>query len=228
MSCARCASRAVSPSMPKARCWWSSAIRTCCARPASKKACRASCAARVRAGSPPNTACCRAPRIRARAREAAKGKQSGRTQEIQRLIGRSLRAVVDLKALGERTITLDCDVLQADGGTRTASITGGYVALADACDKLARRGAIRSNAHARPGRRGLGRHLRRRAGARSRLRRRLAGRDRHERRHEQRRRLHRGAGHGRGPRVPASRARCAAESRAAGIGELFDPADVRR
>src|SRR5512137_1850524 len=64
-------------------------------------------------------------------REAAKGKQSGRTQEIQRLIGRSLRAVTDLKALGERTITIDCDVLQADGGTRTASITGGYVALAD-------------------------------------------------------------------------------------------------
>src|SRR5919204_3079184 len=63
------------------------------------------------------------------AREAARGKQSGRTQEIQRLIGRSLRAVIDLKALGERTITIDCDVLQADGGTRTASITGGYVAL---------------------------------------------------------------------------------------------------
>ena len=73
------------------------------------------------------------------AREAAKGKQSGRTQEIQRLIGRSLRAVIDLKALGERTITLDCDVLQADGGTRTASITGGYVALADACERLIKR-----------------------------------------------------------------------------------------
>jgi len=65
-------------------------------------------------------------------REAARGKQDGRTVEIQRLIGRSLRAAVDLKALGERTITIDCDVLQADGGTRTASITGGYVALADA------------------------------------------------------------------------------------------------
>jgi ribonuclease PH len=70
------------------------------------------------------------------AREAAKGKQSGRTQEIQRLIGRSLRAVINLAALGERTITLDCDVLQADGGTRTAAITGSYVALADACDVL--------------------------------------------------------------------------------------------
>jgi ribonuclease PH len=70
------------------------------------------------------------------AREAAKGKQSGRTQEIQRLIGRSLRAALNLSALGERTVTLDCDVLQADGGTRTASITGAYVALADACAKL--------------------------------------------------------------------------------------------
>jgi ribonuclease PH len=76
------------------------------------------------------------------AREAARGKQSGRTQEIQRLIGRSLRAVADLRALGERTITLDCDVLQADGGTRTASITGGYVALAQACEQLVRRRLI--------------------------------------------------------------------------------------
>ncbi len=75
-------------------------------------------------------------------REAAKGKQSGRTQEIQRLIGRSLRAVVDLRALGERTITIDCDVLQADGGTRTAAITGGFVALAEACEKLVQRRAI--------------------------------------------------------------------------------------
>jgi ribonuclease PH len=76
------------------------------------------------------------------AREAARGKQSGRTQEIQRLIGRSLRAVVDLKALGERTVTLDCDVLQADGGTRTAAITASYVALAQACAALQRRGAL--------------------------------------------------------------------------------------
>jgi len=79
------------------------------------------------------------------AREAARGKQSGRTLEIQRLIGRSLRAVVDLRALGERTVTLDCDVLQADGGTRTASITGAYVALADAMDALVRRRAIGSS-----------------------------------------------------------------------------------
>ena len=76
------------------------------------------------------------------AREAAKGKQSGRTQEIQRLIGRSLRAVLDLKALGERTVTIDCDVLQADGGTRTAAITGGYVALVDACERLLERRAL--------------------------------------------------------------------------------------
>ena len=69
-------------------------------------------------------------------REAARGKQGGRTHEIQRLIGRSLRAVVDLQALGERTVTLDCDVLQADGGTRTAAITGSYVALVDAVRSL--------------------------------------------------------------------------------------------
>jgi ribonuclease PH len=75
-------------------------------------------------------------------REAARGKQGGRTLEIQRLIGRSLRAVVDLRALGERTVTLDCDVLQADGGTRTASITGAYVALADAMAALVRRRAV--------------------------------------------------------------------------------------
>src|SRR5579883_2926979 len=78
-------------------------------------------------------------------REAARGKQSGRTQEIQRLIGRSLRAVVDLKALGPRTITIDCDVIQADGGTRTASITGGYVALAQACDALVKRRLINAS-----------------------------------------------------------------------------------
>lgn len=76
------------------------------------------------------------------AREAAKGKQSGRTQEIQRLIGRSLRAVTDLKALGERQITLDCDVLQADGGTRCASITGAWLALHDACAKLVEQGKL--------------------------------------------------------------------------------------
>ena len=78
-------------------------------------------------------------------REAAKGKQSGRTQEIQRLIGRSLRAVVDMSALGERTITLDCDVLQADGGTRTAAITGSYIALVDACEALQKRSVLKTS-----------------------------------------------------------------------------------
>ncbi len=78
-------------------------------------------------------------------REAAAGKQSGRTQEIQRLIGRSLRAAIDLEALGERTITIDCDVLQADGGTRTASITGAYVSLCDAVDQLIKERKIKRN-----------------------------------------------------------------------------------
>ncbi len=76
-------------------------------------------------------------------REAAVGKQSGRTQEIQRLIGRSLRAVVDLKALGERQIVVDCDVVQADGGTRTAAVTGAWVALRQACSYLLAEGVIR-------------------------------------------------------------------------------------
>ncbi len=78
-------------------------------------------------------------------REAAKGKQSGRTQEIQRLIGRSLRAVVDLRKLGERTIQIDCDVIQADGGTRTASITGAFVALYDAVRDLLGKGLIKES-----------------------------------------------------------------------------------
>ena len=78
-------------------------------------------------------------------REAAKGKQSGRTQEIQRLIGRSLRAVTDMKKLGERQITLDCDVIQADGGTRTASISGAWVALRIAIDKLMAQGLIKED-----------------------------------------------------------------------------------
>ena len=78
-------------------------------------------------------------------REAARGRQGGRTMEIQRLIGRSLRAVVDMRKLGERTITIDCDVIQADGGTRTASITGGFVALAQAVQKLLSDGLIKQN-----------------------------------------------------------------------------------
>ena len=78
-------------------------------------------------------------------REAARGRQAGRTMEIQRLIGRSLRAVVDMQELGERTVTVDCDVIQADGGTRTASITGGYVALAEAVHKLMADGVLKKN-----------------------------------------------------------------------------------
>jgi ribonuclease PH len=78
-------------------------------------------------------------------REAAGGKQGGRTMEIQRLIARSLRAVVDLEALGERIITVDCDVIQADGGTRTASITGGYVAMADAVNSMIRNGILKKS-----------------------------------------------------------------------------------
>jgi ribonuclease PH len=78
-------------------------------------------------------------------REAAKGKQSGRTQEIQRLIGRSIRAVVDMQKLGERTIQIDCDVIQADGGTRTASITGAFVAVHDAISLLVKNGALPEN-----------------------------------------------------------------------------------
>lgn len=79
------------------------------------------------------------------AREAARGKQGGRTMEIQRLIGRSLRAVTDLSALGERSVTLDCDVIQADGGTRTAAISGAYVALAIATERLVRKGKLKKN-----------------------------------------------------------------------------------
>lgn len=78
-------------------------------------------------------------------REAAKGKQSGRTQEIQRLIGRSLRAAVDMSALGENTVNIDCDVIQADGGTRTTAISGAYIALADALDKAKRDGIIKAS-----------------------------------------------------------------------------------
>ena len=103
------------------------------------------------------------------AREAAQGKQGGRTLEIQRLIGRSLRSVTELRGLGERTITLDCDVLQADGGTRCAGITGACVALAMALAKLTRDGKIPALAAARDGRRGFGRHLRGAGGAGPRL-----------------------------------------------------------
>ncbi len=98
-------------------------------------------------------------------REAAKGKQSGRTMEIQRLIGRALRSVMDLTKLGERTIQIDCDVIQADGGTRTASITGAFVALHDAVEKLLRQQLIQTTPILTSCRRHLGWHLRGRARA---------------------------------------------------------------
>ena len=145
-------------------------------------------------------------------REAARGKQSGRTQEIQRLIGRSLRAVVDLSALGQRTIHIDCDVLQADGGTRTAAITGAFVALARRGSLAAAEEARRAQPDSRPRRRGLGRHVRRHAAARPRLQRGLGVRLRHERRDDRRGRLRRSAGHrgGRRPSRAPSSTRCSA------------------
>ena len=117
-------------------------------------------------------------------RESVKGRIGGRTHEISRLVGRSLRAAIDHKALGENTIVLDCDVLQADGGTRTAAITGAYVALVDAVGLPPSRGSPRGRAAQRLGRRGVGRHRRRRADARPLLRGGRARRDRHERRHD--------------------------------------------
>ena len=115
----------------------------CCALQALTKTCRVGCGAPARAGSPPNTRCCRA--LPDNDGEAAKGKQSGRTIEIQRLIGRSLRAACDMEALGERQVIVDCDVLQADGGTRTASICGGFIALHDALERVVQRGGIAKN-----------------------------------------------------------------------------------
>ena len=103
-------------------------------------------------------------------REAARGRQSGRTQEIQRLIGRSLRAVTDLEAMAEVQITLDCDVLQADGGTRTASICGAYVALHDACTRLLAAGGAAGSSGTGSLRGRVGRDRRRPAHARSGLR----------------------------------------------------------
>ena len=138
-------------------------------------------------------------------REATAGKQSGRTQEIQRLIGRSLRAGVDRVALGERQITVDCDVLQADGGTRCAAITGGWVALRLAVNKLlkARRHQVRPADRACGG--GQLRHLWRRAGARPRLCRGQRRRDGRQLRDDRRSRPDRGAGQRRGRDLHAAR-----------------------
>ncbi|MGY4245441.1 ribonuclease PH [Bradyrhizobium sp. USDA 4523] len=128
-------------------------------------------------------------------REASAGKQGGRTVEIQRLIGRSLRAAVDLEALGERQITVDCDVIQADGGTRTASITGAWVALADCINWMKTRNMLKTNV-LRDNVAAISlRHLPGHAGARSRLCRGFRSRHRRQFRHDRRRPDHRGAGH---------------------------------
>ena len=141
-------------------------------------------------------------------REASRGKQQGRTVEIQRLIGRAVRAVVDFSALGERTIWLDCDVLQADGGTRCAAICGAYVAARRALDRFGLSKRVR-----RLGRRRLGRRRRRRAAARPRLLGGLERRHGHERRHDRRRPADRGAGDRRARPVHARDARRVARPR---------------
>ena len=92
-------------------------------------------------------------------REASLGRQGGRTLEIQRLISRSLRAAIDTEALGEHTVAIDCDVIQADGGTRTASITGGYVALCDAVSAMLKKNQIKKESHLRLGGSGIGWHI---------------------------------------------------------------------
>ncbi len=143
-------------------------------------------------------------------REAARGKQGGRTMEIQRLIGRSLRAVVDMKSLGERTVTIDCDVIQADGGTRTASITGGFVALATAVQKLVADGTLKKNpltgavASVSVGIY-QGTPLPGYADTRSRLPGRFQRGDRYECGDDRQRSVHRSPGNGRGPPVQPGR-----------------------
>ena len=128
-------------------------------------------------------------------REASAGKQSGRTVEIQRLIGRSLRSVVDLKALGERQITIDCDVIQADGGTRTASITGAWIALYDCLAWMKTRDMVQMEVLARSYRGDFLRRARRRGGARSRLRRGFASRHRRQFRPHRHRQYRGNTGH---------------------------------
>ncbi len=138
-------------------------------------------------------------------REAAAGKQGGRTVEIQRLIGRSLRAAVDLEALGERQITVDCDVIQADGGTRTASITGAWVALADCIAWMKNRNMLKANV-LRDNVAAISCGIYQgHAGTGSRLCRGFRGRNRRQFRHDRRRPHHRGAGHRRKDAVLAGR-----------------------
>src|SRR3954447_696838 len=152
-------------------------------------------------------------------REASAGKQKGRTVEIQRLIGRALRAVLDFEALGERTLWVDCDVLQADGGTRCASISGAWVAAARALGQAGPSRALPGAVAALPrgvGRGRLARDRRRRAAARSRLRRGLGRGGRPERGHDRRRAPRRGAGDRRARAVRPRPARRAARPRRAG------------
>ncbi len=134
-------------------------------------------------------------------RESVKGRIGGRTHEISRLVGRSLRACVDYKALGENTIVIDCDVLQADGGTRTAAVTGGYLALADAIELAAQARQAQGQPAGHLGRRGLRRDRQRRAPAGPLLRGGLGGRDRHERGLHRYRGLRGDPGHRRGRAV---------------------------
>ena len=136
-------------------------------------------------------------------RESVKGRVGGRTQEISRMVGRSLRACIDLAALGENTIAIDCDVLQADGGTRTAAITGGYVALADAVTCCGGGSAAPSAAAVVLHRRGERRRGRRPGAPGSALRGGLPGRGGHERRRHRHRHAGRGAGHRGGRDLPA-------------------------
>ena len=145
-------------------------------------------------------------------RDVSKGRPDGRTVEIQRLIGRSLRGVVDFEALGERTVWIDCDVLEADGGTRCAAITGGYVALELALRAAGRRGQAGDAAADAVGRRGLVRDGRRPRAARPRLPRGLHRRGRRERRDDRRRRAGRGPGHRRAHAALARLARRAARA----------------
>ena len=159
-------------------------------------------------------------------REASAGKQSGRTQEIQRLIGRSLRAIVDRAALGERQISVDCDVLQADGGTRTAAITGAWVALSDCVTYMMSAG----HDHRQPADRSRGRHLlrhrRRHPGSRPRLSGGLHGPHRRQFRHDRLGRYRRGAGHRRGRAVLARRADGAARPRPGRYRPAGGPAEA--
>ena len=167
MNCGRCLSSAASRNMPRVRFWCHLALPASCALPALRTVFRHFCAARARVWVTaeygmlprgyPHSFCAR--------RRVAK--QPGRTQETQRLIGRALPALDELKGLGERTVTTDCHVLQADGGTRTAAITGGFVALADAVDTLLKRRALQRESVARTSGRRFGGNLSRHAGPRS-------------------------------------------------------------